>query len=190
MKIYFIRHGQTEHNKDGLLTGQTDVPLNSEGLKEALAAKLQIPDGVTDIYSSDLIRCKQTTEILNENLGLPVTFDSRLRERNFGTLSGRTWEEEGLMTELRSKDKNQQYDYRSYGGESVEDVKKRVLDFILEINNLKKEAKILVVTSGGVLRLLHNLFNGEIHEKINNASFHEFDLDKIFENNDNEILKI
>ena len=81
---------------------------------------------------------------------------------------------------MREKDINQQYDYRPYGGESVLNVKSRVLSFI---NDVKKSnnKKILVVTSAGIIRLLHNILRGEVHEKIHNSSIHEFNFpDKFF----------
>lgn len=173
MKIYFVRHGQTEDNVNKIATGHRDTPLSDEGLKEAEKLAFEIPNDFTQMYSSDLTRCKQTTEILNRKLGLKITYDPRLRERNFGSLTGQSVET--FSSEIREKDKNQKYDYRPYGGESVEDVKNRVFDFIKDLLNKQKEAKVLVVTSAGIIRLLHNLVNKEVHEKIHNASIHEFE---------------
>ncbi len=173
MIIYFVRHGKTEHNINRLATGHIDVPLLEEGLKEAEKLTSEIPNDFTEIYSSDLLRCKQTAEILNSKLGLKIVYDPRLRERDFGSLAGQPIETFSL--DLREKDKNQKYDYRPYGGESVEDVKTRVFSFIEDLIKNKQNEKILVVTSGGVIRLLHNLINKEVHEKIHNASIHEFE---------------
>jgi broad specificity phosphatase PhoE len=71
--------------------------------------------------------------------------------------------------------KQQKYDYRSIGGESFEDVKKRVFDFINEIRLNQKNKKILVVTYGGVIRLLHYVLHNQLPETIHNASVHEFE---------------
>lgn len=171
MKIYFVRHGETEHNKKGVTTGHIDSPLTSEGKEEALKTSLEIPMDFSEIYSGDLARYKQTAEILNEQLNIPIIYDSRLRERHFGSLENKSWEEIG--PELRELDKNQKYNYHPYGGESVEDVQNRLFSFINELR--EKKGKFLVVTSGGIIRLLHNLLKGETHEVIHNSSVHEFD---------------
>lgn len=174
MKIYFVRHGETESNKKGTVTGHIDSPLSDEGIEQAKKTLLEIPDGFEELYSSDLIRCKQTAEILNQKFNLQIKYDLRLRERHFGSLAGKKFSEMDTTGEMKEKDKNQQYDYRPYGGEHVEDVKKRVFAFIGDIKKYDKHKKILVVTSGGIIRLLHNILNGEVHEKIHNISIHEF----------------
>ena len=173
MKIYFVRHGQTHHNINRLATGHIDVSLSEEGIQQAEKLTAEIPNDFNIIYSSDLIRCKQTSDILNEKLGLEIIYDARLRERDFGSLAGKPIET--FSSDLREKDKKQEYNYRPYGGESVEDVRVRVFDFINELLKNKNQEKILVVTSGGIIRLLHNLVNKEIHERIHNASIHEFE---------------
>lgn len=173
MKIYFVRHGQSENNKKGILTGHTDVCLSEEGIQQVEKTSLEISSNFHEIYCSDLIRCKQTAEILNEKLKLSITYDSRLRERNFGSLAGKTWNEVG--EELREIDKNQQYDYRPHGGEHVNDVKMRIFSCIEEIKTKHSNKKILVVTSGGVIQLLRKELNGQTFGYIDNSSMHEFE---------------
>ncbi|MBI4224949.1 MAG: histidine phosphatase family protein [Candidatus Sungbacteria bacterium] len=173
MKIYFVRHGETQYNKDGLITGHDDAPLTEEGIRQVKNVIFSIPSDCTAIYSSDLVRCRQTTAIFNEKLLLPVTYDVRLRERDFGSLTGKKIAD--LDPIAIEKDKKQQYDYRAYGGESVENVKERILSCIADIRRKKKDGKILVITSAGIIRLLHHLFKGEVREKIKNSSVHEFE---------------
>ncbi|MBI4224954.1 MAG: histidine phosphatase family protein [Candidatus Sungbacteria bacterium] len=173
MKIYFVRHGETQYNKDRLITGHDDAPLTEEGIRQVEDMVSSIPSDCTEIYSSDLVRCKQTTTILSKKFALPVIYDIRLRERNFGSLTGTKIAD--LDSVILEKDKNQKYNYRSYGGESVEDVKERVLACIHDIRRKGKGDRILVVTSAGIIRLLHHLLQGEVHEKILNSSVHEFE---------------
>jgi alpha-ribazole phosphatase/probable phosphoglycerate mutase len=173
MKIYFVRHGQSESNKKGVLTGHIDIPLSDEGIEQVKKTSLEISSDFHEIYSSDLIRCKQTAEIINEKLNVSITYDSRLRERNFGSLAGKSWAEVG--EELREIDKKQLYDYRPHGGEHVDEVKERVFSCIEEIKIKHPNKKILIVTSGGIIRLLHNVLNGQIHSHIENSSVHEFE---------------
>ena len=173
MKIYFIRHGETEYNITTRLTGQTDIPLNEKGIEQAHKAASEIPSDIAEIYSSDLIRCKQTTDILNKNLRLPVTYDARLRERDFGSFSGKHWRDIDQNGILKAIDKRLEYDYRPQGGESIADVKKRVFECIDDMR--KKRGSILVVTSAGIIRLLHHFIHKELHETIHNSSIHEFE---------------
>ena len=77
MKIYFIRHGETESNKKGTVTGHIDSPLSEGGIEQTKKTLSEIPNDFQELYSSDLIRCKQTAEILNQKLNLQIKFDVR-----------------------------------------------------------------------------------------------------------------
>jgi len=177
MKLYFVRHGQSESNVLGTTTGWMDSPLTDEGIKQAEETAFSMHTDFTKMYSSDLIRCKQTAEVLNKKLNLKIVYDKRLRERNFGSLQGKTWEwmRKELDKDMRMIDREQKYDYRSYGGESVDDAKERLFDFINEIKSKYKGEKILVVTHAGIIRLLHNVLNDKVHKHIENSSIHEFE---------------
>ena len=174
MKIDFVRHGQTYLNIAGKTNGQSmDDSLTEEGINQAKETLIKISKDYTEIYSSDLLRAKQTAEILNQKLNLSIQYDKRLRERDVGSLLEKSWMEIGQ--EIKTIDKNQKYNYQPQGGESVEDVKERLLSFINEIVLNKKDEKILVVTHGGIIRLLHHMLYGETPETIHNASVHEFE---------------
>jgi broad specificity phosphatase PhoE len=173
MKIYFIRHGESESNRIKRLTGTLNSPLTNEGIEQTKKVSSEIPLDFSEIYSADCIRCKQTSEIINEKLKISITYDPRLRQRNFGSLGGKTWEEIG--EDLKEIDKNQQYDYRPHGGEQVGEVRERVFSFMKDIKTKHPNKKILVVTSGGIIRLLHHTINGKIIEHISNNSIHEFE---------------
>ncbi|MBQ9227297.1 MAG: histidine phosphatase family protein [Eubacterium sp.] len=88
MTIYLVRHGADDNTKRG---GWSNHPLTEEGLKqsEELARKLKDCNCNADIiYSSDLLRAKQTTEILAQHLNLEVEYDAELREVDNGDLAG------------------------------------------------------------------------------------------------------
>ncbi|MDY5482916.1 MAG: histidine phosphatase family protein [Clostridium sp.] len=94
MKLYLIRHGQTDWNIEGKIQGKTDIPLNQTGLHQAkLLAKGMRSRQITEVYTSPLLRARQTAEILAEEKGLPVQEIPELREVDFGLWEGRTWEE-------------------------------------------------------------------------------------------------
>ena len=88
--IYLIRHGQTDWNLDRKLQGQTDIPLNDNGRGQAEEVAKEIADLKIDrIISSDLLRAKETAEIINKKIGAVISFDKRLREVNYGDYEGK-----------------------------------------------------------------------------------------------------
>lgn len=111
---------------------------------------------------------------MNKKLNIEIIYDERLRERNLGSLEGKKWDDFDDLG-LRENDKNQTFDYRPYGGEDVEQVKSRVLECLKEIKEKNPDSKVLAVTSGGIIRLLHSIINNEIHLKIHNTEIHEFE---------------
>lgn len=128
MKIYVIRHGITELNKKKIVNAEVDEPLAPEGTKQAKALIPIIPKSVIHIYSSPLIRAKQTAEILS--LGKrPLSFHEELTEIRMGTLAGKSWENMENGLELKKKHRTVKFNYRPYGGDSLRDVKKKVDSF-------------------------------------------------------------
>lgn len=173
MHIYFVRHGKSKSNQEGVLAGWFDTPLVDAGREEARRILSLLPNDFSKIYSSDLSRCKETAEIINQRFNLPITYDSRLRERNFGSLAGQKIE--GDIAEMLDRaHKYLDYDFRPYGGENSEDVKKRVLDFMSDIRQKETGKKILVVTHDGVIRVVHKELKDSVPEEIHNAAIHDF----------------
>lgn len=183
MKIYVIRHGLTLLNQQKKVNGEVDEPLAPEGFIQAKEIIPIIPKSVSQIYTSSLLRARQTADIIKAKLQLPVSVQKELAEIHMGILAGKAWEEmEGGM-DLKKKHRTVQFDYRQYGGEFVEDVKKRLLQFFNEINKKHKDFEALLITHGGILRLIHLLEHGEsIYETKNHVSLIEADLNKILKN--------
>lgn len=92
--IYWLRHGQSLGNLERRFLGHTDLPLTDHGRRQADAAADYLASrGIDRIYSSDLLRARQTAEPLAERLGLTVhTLDS-LREIDAGLWEGQTFTE-------------------------------------------------------------------------------------------------
>ncbi len=89
MKVYLVRHGETEWNSMRKLQGQTDIPLNNYGIELAEITAKALDDIDFDyIYSSPLIRAIQTAEILRGDRKLEIHTDDRMKEINFGTCEG------------------------------------------------------------------------------------------------------
>ena len=89
MKIYLVRHGETDWNQAGLLQGQTDIALNAQGLEQAHDAAERLKKVPFEIaFCSPLIRAKRTAEIIIGDRKITLTTDERLRELNFGPWEG------------------------------------------------------------------------------------------------------
>lgn len=154
--VYLIRHGETFWNTEKRLQGQLDSPLTDAGVQQAalLAGKLSSLQ-FDAVYSSDLGRAQHTTEIITACLNhIPVTFDERIRERNFGFFQGLTWEEitekypEEAAKELSGNPMN-----CAPGGESKQQLLLRTMSFFEDIALQQTNKKILVISHGGILNV-------------------------------------
>lgn len=88
--IYFVRHGQTEYNLKKLYMGSLDIPLNPTGVSQAEKFAIIARDLNIDlIVSSDLIRAKETAQIISNYIKKPIVYNNLLRERSLGKLEGR-----------------------------------------------------------------------------------------------------
>lgn len=88
-RFIFLRHGETDWNREGRFQGHFDIPLNARGLAQAEeAARCLARHRIDRIVASPLIRALKTAAIVAESLGLPVHIESGLRERSFGAFDG------------------------------------------------------------------------------------------------------
>lgn len=100
-----------------------------------------------------------------------------------GSLAGKSWEEMESGLELKKKHRAVEFNYLPYGGESVENVKERTVAFLKKINNKHTDYRALVVTHGGIIRLLYLLEKGEaVYETEGHVTLLTFNIDKILRN--------
>lgn len=100
-RLFLVRHGETDWNREGRLQGSQDIPLNELGREQAAEAAGRLRDLVSgyaglDFVASPMHRARETMEILRHQLGLPpkaYRVDDRLRELTFGSWEGFTWRE-------------------------------------------------------------------------------------------------
>lgn len=93
-EIIFIRHGLTDWNIERRAQGQSDIPLNNKGRKQARQLATRLKNSKWHlIFSSDLLRASETASIVADSLGLVVQTDQRLREIHKGETEGTTLEE-------------------------------------------------------------------------------------------------
>lgn len=168
MLIYIIRHGETNGNRNGVLQGWSNQPLNDNGRKLAVVTAKALANVQFDVaYSSPLSRANETAEIIlryNNNPTPKIIIDQRIKEINFGEWEGLgiTKENFSIPSERFNEFYSDTFNFpHSPSGESTWDVVKRTGDFLNEVlNNPEYQQKtILVATHGFALRaLLHHLY--------------------------------
>ena len=181
MKIFMVRHGETDYNVAKRIQGQEiDQSLNATGRKQA-EERAEAMSGMTfDVkFSSPLKRAGETAEIIAKGLNLQILYRDELKERSFGSLSGKTFEEVnaaiGTDWNQLTSDKDAEY-FERYKREPAEDFKRRLLAFTAEVKQSYADKKVLVVAHGGLIRLAHLLFRETHVAHIENAAIEEFEI--------------
>ena len=146
--IYLVRHGQTDWNIEGKLQGKIDIKLNENGRRQSrMIAQIILKLNIDKIISSDLIRARETAEIINEIIGKNITFDERIREVNYGILEGMS--RNSVTQEMWNIYNNVPEKLKA---EANVHLFKRIKSFFDELQNSKEN--ILIVTHGGALRMI------------------------------------
>ena len=152
----FIRHGETDWNRQQRFQGQIDVPLNAAGLAQALRLAERLRTTPADVLvTSPLQRARQTAEVLGSAWQVPVQVVPDLREQGFGILEGL---EVAAVPELHPALWSQwlvhQADFALPGGESLRGVHDRVMAAVRQLAADHPGRRVAVVTHGGVLDML------------------------------------
>ncbi len=162
MRLYLIRHGETEHNRTQRVQGHGPVPLNATGIDQVtrLARRVAAETALDHIYASDLRRTQMTAEILAAHTRAPITYDPLYRERNPGDLSDLSYEEaRAFFTELP---------YIPPNGEGVVvflDRVRRAMDRIVELEG-ERNRRVALVTHGMFLRGFMHICLGRDHLEV------------------------
>lgn len=179
MRIIFVRHGESEGNRFGLVQGHLDFQLSSEGRGQAKKTvdviRRLIGDKKPLVFSSDLLRAWETAMIICEELklNLPIP-DQRLRERDMGNLQNLHWTAIDWDT-INSNDQP--------AGvlESRQDFILRIKNFLKFVLGQKKTVgeTVIAVTHGGTLTFIyHLLLETDLNKVpyIRNAAAHVFNI--------------
>jgi alpha-ribazole phosphatase len=168
MKVYLFRHGEITHDGTTRLIGQTDVPLNETGRNQARWwCRVLEPVAFRQVYCSDLVRSRETAEIMAGNSPASITVLPWLREIDLGQWDGMTREEVNVRFpgEWDTRGRNMS-EYRPASGESFADLAARVVP-AFETLTRHAEDLIVIVGHAGVNRVvlchilgmpLHHLF--------------------------------
>lgn len=148
MKIGLIRHGMTDWNVERRAQGQTDIPLNETGRKQAQALANRLKDEKWDlIISSHLSRAYETASIIAKTLKIPVLTDKRLQEKSFGNLEGTTINE-------RISTFGPDWHRVDFGEEDNAEVQKRSLQAVEDACLQYSNQNILFVSHGATMKQL------------------------------------
>lgn len=155
-RVWLVRHGLTEWNEQRRFCGRSDIPLSSRGREQArwLSTYLHCltPQPVS-VYSSDLLRARETADTIATSFAMPVIISHELREIDFGDFEGLTYSEVetrypehlGFFT---GPDK-----YAPLHGESLSDVVQRTQSALTHILHEQSALHdIIIVSHGGALR--------------------------------------
>ena len=151
-RFILIRHGQTVDNAAKRAQGQLPGQLNERGEAQARAAARRLRgEDIAAVYSSDLARARQTASIITAATGHDILFDKRLRERHYGILQGRRWDENEIIhPEVQRQYRSGNPDYVIPGGESYRQFYRRTVASVEDIAARHEAETVLIVTHGGV----------------------------------------
>jgi alpha-ribazole phosphatase len=155
-RVYLIRHGETDFNRQKRYCGHSDVPLNQIGTQQAKKLWGRFRNvGIDVVYSSDLKRAQQTAEIVFAGQQGGITLSALLRELNFGQWEGLTYQQ------ILAKDKEL---YKAWlenpaasappDGESLSDLNRRLEEFVTKTLEESQGKAVAIVSHAGPIRTL------------------------------------
>jgi probable phosphoglycerate mutase len=158
--FWFLRHGETDWNAQGLSQGNIDVPLNATGVAQARAAAALLHNrGIVSIVASPLLRARVTAQIVGDALRLPVITDQDLREVAFGVQEGQPmgdWYADWLRGAFTPN-----------GAESFSKLRRRAVAALNRATAMPPP--VLVVAHGALFRGLRAAMGLEINFRTRNA---------------------
>lgn len=147
MKLFIVRHGETEDNLKGVVQGHRPGTLSPQGKAQVGRLALRLSEEpIQFIFSSDLQRAKETTEEIARFHAAPIHYTSDLRERCAGVYEGQP--RKPLVSRLAS------VDFLPEGGESLSQLKDRVDRFVERLLPQCNVESLLISSHGGWNRML------------------------------------
>lgn len=174
-----IRHGETDWNVVRRLQGRADIPLNEEGRRLArITSKALEEVDFSVIYTSPLLRAKETATIIKADRDIPMIEEERIQEISFGIYEGYHCGKDNYDIPdpafIHFFEKPECY-HPPQGAESIEQLCKRTSDFLQELihNKTMEKETVLISTHGAALRGLlssinmggiENFWKGGVHK--------------------------
>jgi alpha-ribazole phosphatase len=161
MRIYVVRHGRARHNDDGRWNDDpaVHVPLTELGIQQAHEAAETLKDAEFDIvFASQLQRTQETAQIINKHHDAPMIVDKRLNEQKAGG---------GVNTyrEFLERTRHDRFNAALEGGESRQDLKRRLHEFLDELK-MKPYKSVLIVSHGDPIQVINGYFHKLADEEL------------------------
>lgn len=187
--FYLVRHGLTDFNEKKVFMGLLDIPLNKNGVSQALDLYKTMEDKSFDFaYSSPLSRARDTAliclgmavPILNDDgtyilqfkkkeeytHNIPLISEPRLAERCMGDLEGKSRERyQEEFSKYKEKNVTLSFQHKPDGGENLSDLEKRLMEFLDELDRKHENEQILLTSHHGPIRVLEKIFHGLSEEE-------------------------
>jgi broad specificity phosphatase PhoE len=160
-EFYFARHGETDFNLQGNVSGDMDVPLSATGVAQSFAvAELVLKLRIASAFCSPLVRALETARNMLSGTGIVPTVIEDLRERHWGELQG------------VSKKNLDDYDFSKHGVEDWEVFSRRTVS---ALNAVTAAPPVLIVAHSGTYRVLvdHLMIEAE-KKQVRNAYPYRF----------------
>ena len=173
MRLFIVRHAESLVNVQGKMMSSTDLPLTEKGLRQAEAAKSYLgnilsPFVFHQVFSSPLLRAKQTAEIISDNRTI-IEECRDLREMDLGLLEGLTWEERAAQYPEIDID-HKLSESTLPGGESFRDMQVRCKNFLSSLD-FNAARNVLIVSHGITIRVLINCLLGKDDRCVNHINW-------------------
>jgi len=178
---YLMRHGESLSNKKNFLSSYPETifnPLTRKGVLDVKQKARSLKGKIDIIYASPILRAKQTGMIIADELKVPLFIDERLREIDLGILQSKNYEEfdKHIVDKVTGK---RDLKKRIENGESLDDVRKRVVKFICELERIHRHKNILIVSHGAVLWMLEGEMRALSSEQIRNFEVKNYALGEL-----------
>lgn len=162
-RIIAVRHGETDWNVETRIQGNLDIGLNEKGQWQArrLSLALAAREPIAAIYSSDLLRARDTARAIADATQRPLHLVAGLRERGFGLFQGKTYAEvEAQHPEEALRWRKRDPEWAPPQGESLLALRERVLDTARTLAARHLDEQIVLVAHGGVMDMLYRAATG------------------------------
>lgn len=150
MRLYCVRHGQSTGNVKSLYFQPPDEPLSEAGIHQARVVARRLKDiQIDEIITSDYTRAEQTGDIIKEELNVPISNTSLLRERRGNSkLAGKSWDDPEVNLHLEKLRKSKKLDFKDHDEESVAELLDRAEKFLENVG--RRTSKNIAVVSHGI----------------------------------------
>jgi len=155
-RLLLVRHGITDHNSNRKFAGSTDVELSDDGYRQVEKLRERLAGEKIDaIYCSDLKRAMATAEVIVSGHDVEITSCPELREMDYGIAEGLTFKEIGSRyPELWESIANFSLELSFPDGECFSDFVGRAVKFMDRLKGHGEEETVLIVSHGGMLKVL------------------------------------